>query len=1276
MSRFCRYTIALVALMSLFCGGRSAQAADTGGPIFRDTCTQITTPVTNKVLCWEETTAILKFWDGAVWAPLTGATAAVTSVTGTSGQILAAPTIGAVVLSLVNTAVTPASYGSATQVGTFTVDAKGRLTAAGNTTIVGTAPGGVAGGDLGGLYPNPDVLKVRGVTYPASPSTNTVPVVTAPNTVSYQAVPSAALNITTTTCANQFIRALSAGAVGTCATIAAADLPGSFAGFANPTASVGISAVNGSAATAMRSDAAPPLSQAIAPTWTGLHAWSHTGNVDILTVAQTGLVFSGAATSSALIHTATVSGSSTSHARGWNDVVTVSGSVIYDLLAYALTNNGTGEIGAVIGGGTVNNGGNTWGIDHVNNVPVTATNGNLSQTTGARLALDRRIAASGAGFDRGIFVDNVGTVQGAGDAFAATGYKTGLRLYEGPGGDMVDYMIVRGTAADLNILYAFRSGATDLRLTTEGQAFRIKTANAGFNPAGSLRIDGGLSFGVTPTATTGVITGVTSLTTSGQITSTLVTGTAPFVVASTTLVANLYGARAALADTVTTNANLTGPITSSLNATAIASQTGTGTKFVVDTSPTLVTPILGVATGTSLAVTALSSINISGASLRTPPGGLASPILELQGVDASTSGMIVEGAGGAVVYAGRRSGGTFASPSATVSGTVIFAMHGYGYDTALGTSQKAAISATAAETWGVGANGTSWSIQTTPVGSTTLTTAVTIASDQTLRAVGQIKTEAASYVFQAAGITGTLAWAPSTSAKTITLPNGSTDFTATGGTSQVVKQAGAGSAFTVAQLAASDLSNGTTGSGSVVLATSPTLVTPVLGTPTSATLTNATGLPISTGVSGLGTGVATFLATPSSANLATALTDETGSGALVFATSPTLVTPVLGVASGTSMSLTALSTINVNAAGPPASLSGAIFKLVGADATNNVFEFVSSAGAILLAGRRSQGTLASPTATTSGVTMMAVQAYGYDTGWGTSARAGMFLLAAENWALGANGTKIVWQTTANTTTTTTTNMTLDQDGTLDVVGGYKVNGAAAAGVLLRGNGTNFVASTTTFPNSATTGDLLYASAGNVYANLADVAAGSYLRSGGTSTAPLWSTLTLPNTVAIGDVLAATATNVVGVAARGQLPATTTNDSASAGNLGEIIVSEVLSASAVSLTTATAADVTSISLTAGDWDVSGNICNTNGSGTLITSFIGWISSTSATLPTAPNKGAEFSLVLAFTATAGNCMPTGTARFSLASTTTVFLSVREVFTVSTSSAYGYLRARRVR
>jgi hypothetical protein len=86
-----------------------------------------------------------------------------------------------------------------------------------------------------------------------------------------------------------------------------------------------------------------------------------------------------------------------------------------------------------------------------------------------------------------------------------------------------------------------------------------------------------------------------------------------------------------------------------------------------------------------------------------------------------------------------------------------------------------------------------------------------------------------------------------------------------------------------------------------VLLTNATLTTPILGTPQSGTLTSCTGLPVSTGVSGLGAGVATFLGTPSSANLRSAVTDETGTGALVFASTPTLVTPVLGVATATSV---------------------------------------------------------------------------------------------------------------------------------------------------------------------------------------------------------------------------------------------------------------------------------------------------------------------------------------------------------------------------------------
>lgn len=84
------------------------------------------------------------------------------------------------------------------------------------------------------------------------------------------------------------------------------------------------------------------------------------------------------------------------------------------------------------------------------------------------------------------------------------------------------------------------------------------------------------------------------------------------------------------------------------------------------------------------------------------------------------------------------------------------------------------------------------------------------------------------------------------------------------------------------------LSYTTSGSGTqFALTTSPTFTTPVLGTPTSGTLTNCTGYTVSN-LSGAGTNVTTFLATPSSANLASAITDETGSGSLVFGTNPTI----------------------------------------------------------------------------------------------------------------------------------------------------------------------------------------------------------------------------------------------------------------------------------------------------------------------------------------------------------------------------------------------------
>jgi hypothetical protein len=164
------------------------------------------------------------------------------------------------------------------------------------------------------------------------------------------------------------------------------------------------------------------------------------------------------------------------------------------------------------------------------------------------------------------------------------------------------------------------------------------------------------------------------------------------------------------------------------------------------------------------------------------------------------------------------------------------------------------------------------------------------------------------------------------------------------------------------------------------------------------------------------------------------------------------------------------------------------------------------------------------------------------------------------------------------------------------------------------------------------------------------------------------TLTLPATT--GNFLTST-TQLIGTG-------TTTNNDASAGQVGEYVSSTVSSGSSIALSGSTASNITSISLTAGDWDVSGTVLHT-GSGT--TSTLNWamggVSSNSATLGTSTpgtysitplNSG-----IWTQTESSGQCGP---VRFSISTTTTVYLIGRASFTGGTVSVYGQIRARRVR
>jgi hypothetical protein len=122
-----------------------------------------------------------------------------------------------------------------------------------------------------------------------------------------------------------------------------------------------------------------------------------------------------------------------------------------------------------------------------------------------------------------------------------------------------------------------------------------------------------------------------------------------------------------------------------------------------------------------------------------------------------------------------------------------------------------------------------------------------------------------------------------------------------------------------------------------------------------------------------------------------------------------------------------------------------------------------------------------------------------------------------------------------------------------------------------------------------------------------------------------------------------------------------------------ITSSIALGSAVSLSNNTGANVTSISLPAGDWDVSGTVGFTAGALTTATAFSGGISQSTGALPTGPGGLAQFGISLS----AGGVDPifdVGTLQVTLTATTTIYLVAKCTFSTSTMAAYGYIQARR--
>jgi len=842
----------------------------------------------------DETTATIKTKLGI--STLSGSNTGDQTITLT-GDVAGTGT-GSFATTLTNTTVTAASYGSSTAIPTFTVDAKGRLTVAGTTSIVANS-GTLTGTSLASTITGSSLTSIGTLTsgsVPYSLLSGIVPTWNQ-NTTGNAATATTAGNITATT--NTTLTTLSN--LNTVGTITSGIWSGTTIAIANggtgATTAAGVKTnlglVIGTDVLAQRTfgTAANNNTADFIAANSSIVVGS---NKTKISYDAKGLVTAGADATTADIAPSTDRNYVTdaqksgvlSNTSGTNTGDETLATLKTKLGITTLSGANTGDQTITLNGDVTGTGTGSFAATLTNTTVTAASYGSSTAIPTFTVDAKGRLTAAGT---TSIIAD-AGTLSGtitaaskvANSATTATNTNTANAIVaRDASGNFTAGTItgtLSGTATNISGIVAIANGGTGL--TTVGTSGQVLSSN-------------GTSIAWTNPAATG-ITSINGITSGTQTLTVGTAGTAPSFSSSL----STHTLNIPLASATSVTAGLLSKSDYDLfNTKQTALTAGVGSGISISG---------GTISATGLTTTNLSSTaGITNAQLA---GSIAAdklagsiPASKLVGTDIATVGTITSGiwSGTTIALANGGTGATTAAGAKNnlglVIGTDILAYRTFGTAANSSTSDFEApltfsspltrsintISIPAATS---SVNGyltsTDWSTFNNKQTALTAGAGVTISTN--IVSVGQSVTTTSTPTFAGINYSGSTSGAANVIAPAIA---GTTTITLPGAT---------GTLATI---------NGTETFTNKTL-TSPVLTTPNIGTPSSATLTNATGLPIATGISGLGTGIASFLATPTSSNLISAVTDETGTGALVFANTPTLVSPVIGTASGTSLTLT------------------------------------------------------------------------------------------------------------------------------------------------------------------------------------------------------------------------------------------------------------------------------------------------------------------------------------------------------------------------------------